>query len=134
MRRGTVGDRGDLDNYHHAIGTLTLDGELKGYLACVVGHIVFPSRAPWPWFVVVWSDGSKERAFEDYGPEWLTVRELDAGRFEYHGPSRRTEKRFLWWRVVVTEPGRPLTFDFAWLPTEQAQERWKALGLVDADF
>lgn len=123
-----------LRRYDHAIGTLKVDGELKGFLACVVGRMSFPSRAPWIWFVVVWLDGSKENPFEDYAPAWWTVRELDAGRFESHGPTTRAVKRFLGWRITGSRPGRPVTFDFAWLPAEQGAAKWSELGLVDSDF
>ncbi len=56
----------------------------------------------WPWFVVVWVDGPKERSFEDYGPKWYTVRELDAGYLDHYG-----------------QDGREQIFEFAWLPPDQ---------------
>lgn len=123
-----------LERYDHGIGALTVDGELKGHLASVVGTTTFPSRAPWPWFVVVWLDGSKEHAFEDYGPEWFTVRELETGRFEHYGPSVPNERRFLWWRVRGTIHGPPMTFEFKRLPAAEARKKWDELGLVDEDF
>ena len=129
-----VGSYADMQPFDRGIGTLTVDGELKGYLASVVGRILFPSRAVWPWFVVVWLDGSKERSFEDYGPVWTTVRDLEAGRFEHFGPSVRGERRFLWWRLAGSMPGAPTTFDFSWLPAAEAQQKWHELGLVDDDF
>lgn len=128
------GSYADMRPFDHGVGTLTVDGELKGYLASVVGRIVLPSRAVWPWFVVVWLDGSKERSFEDYGPVWSTVRNLEAGRFEHYGPSVRGEKRFLWWRLAGSMPGPPTTFVFTWLPTVEARRMWDELGLTDKDF
>jgi len=121
-------------SYDHAVGTLKIDGELRGHLTCVLRHIAFPMRAPWLWFVVVWPDGSKENPFEDYGPAWWNLRELDAGRFEGHGPSSRSERRFLGRRISSSLPGAPLTFDFAWLSADQARAKWSELGLVDSDF
>jgi hypothetical protein len=120
--------------YDRGVGTLSVDGELVGHLASVVGEMRFPSRQPWPWFVVVWLDGTKENTFEDYGPGWYTVRELDAGRFDHHGPSVSFEKRFFGIRLRGSKIGEPMSFDFAWLPPEIAARRWNELGLLDADF
>lgn len=120
--------------FDHGVGTLSLDGEVVGHLASVVGKMRFPTRQPWPWFVVVWLDGSKEDSFEDYGPSWYTVRELDAGRFEFHGPSAFSDHRFFGIRVRSSKPGPPTTFEFTWLPSDVAAQRWHELGLVDDDF
>lgn len=120
--------------YDHGVGTLAVDGELVGHLASVVLEMQFPSRQPWVWFVIVWLDGSREFKFEDYGPGWYTVRELDAGYFEHHAPSVTLEKRILGLRFLSSKPGQPMTFDFAWLPPDLAARRWHELGLVDADF
>jgi hypothetical protein len=121
--------------YDHGLGTLRVDGELKGYLASIVGEIRFPRRGgPWPWFVVVWLDGAKEPSFEAYGPQWLTVRDLDAGRLDHFERSVRRESRFLWMRFESVSPGPPCVFDFEWLPAGLAAQKWKELGLVDSDF
>ena len=120
--------------FDHGVGTLSLDGELVGHLASVVLEMRFPTRQPWPWFVVVWLDGSKENSFEDYGPSWYTVRELDAGRLEFHGPSTSVDDRILGMRLRSSMPGPPKTFEFKWLPSDVAARRWDELGLVDADF
>lgn len=47
----------ELRAYDHGLGTPSVEGELRGYLASVVGRITFPARAPWPWFRVIWLDG-----------------------------------------------------------------------------
>jgi len=121
--------------YDHGVGTLKVDGVLKGHLASVVGEIRFPWRSPWPWFVIVWTDGSKENAFEDYGPLWYTVRELDSGMLDYYGPSVRFERRGLFGRRIrYSKLGPPCVFEFAWLPSDEAAAVWQELGLVDADF
>jgi hypothetical protein len=39
---------------------------------------------PWVWLVVVWDDGVKERAVEDY-PPWTYVTEMRAGYFDWEG-------------------------------------------------
>jgi len=123
----------ELSAYDHGLGTLRVDGELKGYLASVVGKIVFPSRSPWPWFVIMWADGLKEPSFEDYGPSWWTVRELDAGYLDLFAQGVAGEKRFLG-KFWAAKRGAAHRFDFAWLPAEEAAKKWQELGLVDADF
>lgn len=116
----------ELRSYDHGLGTLRVDGELQGYLASIVGKMRFPSVQLWPWFVVVWADGAKEDPFEDYGPNWLTVRELDAGYLQYFGPSVK--------RFAGSVPGPPRRFEFEWLPPAEAASKWHELGLVDTDF
>lgn len=120
--------------YDHGLGTLSVDGDVEGYLACILGGIAFPEKGPWLWFVVVWGDRTKENPFEDHGPEWRTVRQLDAGRLAYHGPSSKRESRFLGFRVESSQPGPPRDFEFAWLPPAEAQQKWLELALADSDF
>ena len=120
--------------YNHGLGTLSVDGELMANLASVVGELRITASGPWPWFVIVWPDGTKENSFEDYGPWWPTVRELDSGRLEHSGPSTRTEKRFLGMRFESTRRGQPCVFDFAWLPADEAAQKWRELGLQDSEF
>ena len=124
----------ELRAYDRGVGILSVGGELKGYLASVVGEIKFPSRQPWPWFVIVWADGTKEHPFEDYGPGWYTVRELDAGYLDYFGPSIPLRKRFLGIRIRYSVAGPPCLYDFEWLPPGEAAKKWDELGLVDDDF
>ena len=121
--------------YHHGVGTLRVNGELRGHLACVVREMgLFKPREPWPWFVVVWSDGTREMEFEDYGPGWWTVRELDDGRFEHYEQGVRKEWRLFGKKIFSDTRGRPCRYDFAWLSVEEAAKKWQELGLVDADF
>jgi hypothetical protein len=124
----------ELRAFDHGVGSLSLCGELRGHLASIVGRTSLPSREPWPWFIVVWLDGTREHSFEDYGPGWVTVRQLDAGYFEYHEPSTRTERRILGMQSSVSRSGAPITFDFRWLSTEDAARKWAELGLADPDF
>lgn len=121
--------------YDRGVGTLSVGGEVRGYLASVVGEIKFPGRAPWPWFVVVWLDGTKERSFEDYGPDWCTVSELDGGFFDHYEQGTRKERRG-WFgrRIKYTEQGEPLRYEFAWLLPDEAAGKWDELGLTDNDF
>jgi len=120
--------------YDHGLGTLSVAGEVVGHLASVVMEMQFPPRQPWIWYVIVWSDGTREFKFEDYGPGWWTARELDAGYFDHHGPSVHSEKRLFGIRLQAKTLGPPMKFDFAWLPKEVAAQKWKEIGLVDADF
>ncbi len=43
----------------------------------------FRRKQEWLWFQVNWLDGQRDRADEDYGPEWYTVVELEGGAFEH---------------------------------------------------
>lgn len=124
----------ELRAYDHGLGTLSLNGELRGYLASVVGRMTFPSKGPWPWFRVIWLDGRKEPRFEDYGPGWWTVRELDAGKLEHHGPTIDKERRVFGIPFRYSVYGPNCVFDFAWLDREQAAATWDELGLTDEDF
>lgn len=123
-----------LRTYDHRLGSLILDGSAVGHIASVVGEMRFPARQPWVWFIVVWLDGSREFPFEDYGPGWYTIRELDAGYLAYHLPSKMTEKRFFGRRLVSGTPGTSREFKVEWLPADKAASQWEELGLVDEDF
>lgn len=124
----------ELRTYDHGLGTLSVDGELRGYLACVVIRMTYPSNSPWPWFRVIWLDGRMEPRFEDYGPGWWTVRELDAGKLEYWGPSTDKERRIFGLPFRYSVPGDDCVFDFSWLQREEAAAKWDELGLTDGDF
>lgn len=118
--------------YDHGLGTLRLDGELRGYLACYLGGEL--PHDPRPWFVVVWNDGTKEKPFGDHGPQWSTVRTLDAGFFDHVEQGTTVEGRFLGFRSLRSIPGPPCRYEFAWLPAADAATTWQRLGLVDDDF
>lgn len=120
-----------LRSFDHGVGTLSVAGEVKGHLACVVGRML--GGAVWPWFVIVWTDGTREEKFEDYGPSWPVVRELDAGTFE-HRALVQEERRFLGIRYLFTTGDELCRYDFAWLAEDEAAIRWQELGLTDADF
>ncbi len=126
-----LGDPG-LTAYDHGVGTLRVDGELRGYLASYLGGEL--PNDPRPWFVVVWTDGTKEKPFGDHAPAWSTVRELDAGYFDHVEQGSTVEGRFLGFRSVRSMPGPPCRYEFAWLPVVEAAAKWEQLGLVDEDF
>ncbi|WP_150957680.1 hypothetical protein [Microbacterium testaceum] len=123
-----------LRSYHRAVWTLSVDGEPHGHLACVVLEMAWPRRAPWLWFLVVWPDGQKELPFEDYGPGWYTLREIDAGFLDYHLPSVTVGQRFLWRRASANKHGAPRRFELEKLAGEVVARRWDELGLRDEDF
>ena len=118
--------------YDRGLGTLKIDGELRGYLASYLGGQL--PVDPRPWFVIVWTDGTKEKSFGDHGPQWQTVRGLDAGYLNHHEQGTTTEGRFLGFRTVSTRPGPPCRYEFAWLPPAEAARKWGQLGLTDDDF
>jgi hypothetical protein len=120
--------------YDHGVGILSVDGDIKGYLASVLWTMSFPRGQPWVWSIIVWADGRKERSFEDYGPEWYNLRELDAGFLQHYGPTVTQERRLLGLRFVSQIPGPPTRYDFVRLPADEAAKKWNELGLVDADF
>lgn len=122
-----------LHAYDHGLGTLSVGGEIRGYLASVVGRMAFPDKEPWPRFRIIWLDGRKEPLFEDYGPGWWTVRELDVGTFEHHGPSTVREPRILGRVFRFSVSGTPCVFDFTWLDRDEAAAKWDDIGLTDDD-
>ena len=121
-----------LSAFDHGLGTLRVDGELRAHLASYLGGEL--PRDPRPWFVVLWNDGTKEKSFDDHGPSWRTVRELDAGYLNHHEQGTTTETRFLGFRTVTSTRGAPCRYEFEWLPADEAAKKWAQLGLVDSDF
>jgi hypothetical protein len=67
---------------------------------------------------VVWSDGTRERSFEDY-PPWSYVKEIKRGYFDWTAP-----------------PGDPRVgvYKVEWLPSDQAQRVRQQLGIRPEDF
>lgn len=123
-----------LSDYDHGLGELRVEGVLKGYLASVRTEMILPRQKWCVWFVIIWADGSKERPFEDYGPKWLTVRELDAGYFDHFGPTTMTPRPSRFFASFDVQGGEPQVYDFAWLPASEAAAKWQELGLTDDDF
>lgn len=121
--------------YDHRVATMSLDGEVRGYLACVVGaHRTLTSAAmrPWPWFRVVWADGRREPPEEDYGPGWDLVRELDAGHLDYQDGPSQVRHGWLWDTWV--RPHSTTRYAIDWLDPEESAAVWERLGLTDDDF
>ena len=111
-----------LDRFRGGVAELRRGAELAGHVASEIGSfrsICWPfSSQPQVWLVVVWADGTKQRAVEDY-PPWSHVRELDAGRLEWiEGPDR-------------TRHG---TYEARWLSESEAKLVRESLGITLADF
>lgn len=123
-----------LAELHRAVWSLSIEDEPAGHLACVVGSMVVPTHVPWPWFVVVRPNGDKEPPFEDHGPLWLTVRELDAGYLDHREAGTRQESRFLGFRTTTVRRGPEVRYSARRLSPADAAAAWSALALVDDDF
>ncbi|WP_394277390.1 hypothetical protein [Luteococcus sp.] len=125
-----------LSRYDGGVAELRRHGEVLAYLVCEVGRMVFPAQGdPAPLFKVVWPDGRQETEFEDYGPEWWTVRELDAGHLTFWSePSVFRPVRFLGLdlggRVGRTQ-GEEVSYEVGWLPPVEARSMRRKLGLPE---
>lgn len=127
-----------LASWDHGVAELRVNGELRAYLVCVVSRIGLRDPGqPWPWFVVVWPDGQKDPAQEDYGSGWLTVRELDGGTFTYNSePYVVRESKFphFFPCTELVGGGVQITYDVTWFDPDKAAETWARLDLKDSDF
>lgn len=129
----------ELTSYDHGLAELRVDGQLRAYLAGrITGRAGFRGRGePRPSFIMVWPDGRKETTEHDYGPGWMTVRELDAGTFTGPvNPARKRQLRIfgLFPITVVEFGGDTIGYDVSWLEPDQAAELWVRLELTDSDF
>lgn len=75
-----------LNPFRDAVWELSRDGIVVGHIASEVARL---RSLPAPWvrrefmiFDVIWVDGTRECQMEDYGPDWLTVVELERGFVE----------------------------------------------------
>ncbi|MFK4804647.1 hypothetical protein ACI3KX_02155 [Microbacterium sp. ZW CA_36] len=110
-----------LDPFRDGIAVLTRDGKVEGHVASTVGTFWSPSRPFtkqwWVWLTVVWSNGDRERPFEDYPPCWTTVGELKIGRFEW------TDEGIHWG-----------DYNAEWLPSEERARVRQELLISGDDF
>lgn len=96
------------------------DGVTVGHVATTLGTFWSPGRPltvqQWVWLVVVWADGLKEPAEEDY-PPWSHVREI-------------------WDGVFVWLDGGPRGGEYTveWLPDDEREGAWADLGVTIDDF
>lgn len=111
-----------LDMFQDGLALLLQDGVRAGHVATSLGHfrgLFSPfTPQPWVWLVVVWGDGVKERAVEDY-PPWSYVAEMRAGYLEWEGGrgSRRN--------------GR---YEIEWVDRARAEAERARLGIRREDF
>jgi hypothetical protein len=112
----------DFEPFRDGLMVLTQDGRALGHVATSLGHFRTPSAPltpqPWIWLVVVWVDGVKERAVEDY-PPWSYVAEIRQGYLEWLGTSR------------TDRAGR---YQIEWVAPEQAHAERERLGIRPEDF
>lgn len=120
----------DFSPWHNRVAELSVDGELRAYLTCRVDKL--RDGSPWPLYVMVWLDGTTEMVEEDYGPDWWSFDELQAGYFEAPArPAIRTKRRLfgrhVWTSVTHCDEWVPYTT--TWLNEEEAVAVRARLGL-----
>jgi len=112
----------ELEQFRDGLAALRRDGQVLGHVATSLGHFRTPfaprTPQPWVWFVVVWIDGEKERAVEDY-PPWTYVTEMREGYFDWAGGRR------------LDRAGR---YDIEWIPADEAPAERYRLGIRRDDF
>ncbi|OUE19240.1 hypothetical protein BFL34_02282 [Clavibacter michiganensis] len=109
-----------LDPFDEGMGVLTRDGAVVGHVATIRSQfhgLLLRRRQWWIWYVVVWSDGARERSQEDY-PPWSAVREMQAGYLD----------------VDTGRDSRTGRYGFAWLSPVDAAAARERLGIRDSDF
>lgn len=112
----------EFEPFRNGLALLKREGQPVGHVATALGHFRTPfaprTPQPWVWLVVVWADGVKERAVEDY-PPWSYVAEMRAGYFEWVGGAGQDRE------------GR---YDIEWVPSERAEAERERLGITREDF
>lgn len=109
-----------LDAFDGGCLTLSREGQTVGHVATTLSSFWSPGRPltmqQWVWLVVVWADGEKEWAEEDY-PPLSSVREIGDGVFEWPHAGPRSG-----------------SYDVAWVPEDEIEARWAELGVTLEDF
>jgi hypothetical protein len=112
----------DLEPFENGLAQLRRGDEVVGHVASTVGRFgtPFQPRAlqPWVWFVVVWSDGTRERSFEDYAP-WTFVTEMIDGIFD--------------WTMYPDNPHAGV-YTCQWVSAAEAARLRDELGIRPEDF
>lgn len=110
-----------LDSFCDGMGVLSLNGDPAGHIATTVWTFWSPFSPLrmqwWIWYIVVWSDGTRERSEEDY-PPWTAVDEMRQGYFDWE-PADSSGK---------------IRYDFTWLEPEDAAAVRAELGVTADDF
>jgi hypothetical protein len=109
-----------LDVFDQGCLVLRRNGQKAGHVATALSTFWSPGRPftmqDWVWFIVVWSNGERERSFEDY-PPWTFVNEIQNGVFVWHDGNSHSGE-----------------YSAEWLPDSERQEKWAELGVTLSDF
>ena len=109
-----------LDPLRGGVAVLRRDGEVAGHVATKVTTFWAFSfslrRQWWVWYIVVWADGKRERAKEDY-PPWSVVAEMQSGTFT--------------WDPDDLHQGE---FTVEWLPEREREAVLADIGIAHDDF
>jgi hypothetical protein len=110
-----------LDPVRGGVAVLRRDGELAGHVATKVTTFWAPfsfslRRQWWVWYIVVWANGERERAEEDY-PPWIVVTEMQSGIFT--------------WDADDLHQGQ---YAVEWLPESEREAVLADLGIAHDDF
>jgi hypothetical protein len=86
LTNGTWPANPRLDPFRDAVWELTRDGIVVGHIASEINRMrTLPAlwvKREFMVFDVIWADGTRECQMEDYGPDWLTLIELERGIVE----------------------------------------------------
>jgi hypothetical protein len=115
ISRNSAGSR-NLDQFRGGLAVLRDRGEVVGYVATVVEPMWPPfrplRRQERVWLLVSWTDGSRERIFEDYLP-WTSVAELREGHLSWDSPDGEVD------------------LQASWLAGKDREQAWPRYGILD---
>lgn len=104
-----------LEPFNLGLAALRLDGQIVGHVATTLGSFssLFSRQMQHRvWFIVIWTDGTREYAEEDY-PPWTFVREIQGGYFDGPGDVR---------------------YQTEWLEEPERTQMWTKLRISSSDF
>jgi hypothetical protein len=105
----------ELVPFNDGLAALKQGGKVVGHIATSVDKFwspFSPLSLQWQiWSVIVWKDGTKERAIEDYAP-WSYVKEMKNGKFSWNDAF----------------------YEIEWLPLDKAKRVYKELNIQAEDF
>ncbi len=104
-----------LTPFYNGVAELKQNGKVVGHIATSVSKFWSPFRPFslnwWVWSVIVWADGRKEQAIEDYSP-WSYVKDMKNGKLEWNDTN----------------------YDIQWLTPDRAKSKYKELNIQPDDF
>lgn len=111
-----------MEPFRDGLAVLRREGQAIGHVATSLGQFRTPfaprTSKPWVWFVVVWGDGVKESAVEDY-PPWTYVTDMRSGHFDWEGG------------YDMSRAGR---YEIEWVLREREDAERTRLGIRSEDF